>query len=480
MSSYSILSYLDPYKPSTASMNGAPLLTFATAPVAFQNLGYENQAVYYESGNNAILRALFKINLKEGADYYIYSSSYFDPFLLSLHDVNGSFIAVDSGTTYGNDSLTYKAPYTGAYYINASWDQGSASTNKFVYLSISEDVTPAVVTPPPVPVPVNKIPTISGIPLAAKSVFVGEPSDLVDFTVADADGDTLMVTLVANRGTIIGLVDADPNKPGIQVVGAAATVNAALASAKFTANFEGAASIDIAVSDGKIDTPVNAAYTFTATQTLDLNVVGTAGVDVLFGGRGNDKLNGLGSGDVLNGGDGIDIAIYAGNKSNYTVKVSPVFALMSDVEGTDILYGIERLSFADGKVAYDLNGNAGAAALIIGTVVGKAALKNKELVGNILALLDSGATVLSLSETIVSSGVIASLAGGSDNASFVKLLMRNVLGTDSDSAVVNSLSSALDLGFSTKSSMLATASQLDATKLQIDLIGLSAAGIEYI
>jgi len=225
---------------------------------------------------------------------------------------------------------------------------------------------------------------------------------------------------------------------------------------------------------------VTAIYNFTAAPARDLNVVGTAGTDVLFGGVGNDTLNGLGSGDVLNGGDGIDTAIYSGNRSSYTVKISPVFTVSSLLEGADVLYGVERLSFADGKMAYDINGNAGAAALIIGTVVGKAALKNKELVGNVIEMLDSGSTVIGISENIVNSGVIDSLAGGSDNVSFVKLLMRNVLGSDGDATVVNSLSSALDLGFATKSSMLATASQLDATKLQIDLVGLSASGIEYV
>ena len=145
MASYAILDYFDGYKPSTIRMNGAPALTFTIAPESFQNLGYENISQYSESGNGAILRSLFKINLKEGANYYIYSSSYFDPFLLSLHDVNGSFIAVDSGSSYGNDTLSYRAPYTGTYYINASWDQGSAASNKFVYLAVLEDIPNGII-----------------------------------------------------------------------------------------------------------------------------------------------------------------------------------------------------------------------------------------------------------------------------------------------------------------------------------------------
>lgn len=140
MSTYSTLDYLSPFKPSATEMAGARSLTFSTASAGFLALGYENEATYYESGSGAILRDLFRVTLTEGATYYIYSSSYFDPFLLSLHDAQGSFIAVDSGVSYGNDTISYIAPYSGTYYINASWDQGSASSNKFVYLSIQEDI----------------------------------------------------------------------------------------------------------------------------------------------------------------------------------------------------------------------------------------------------------------------------------------------------------------------------------------------------
>lgn len=140
MSTYSTLDYLSAYKPSASEMAGARPLTFSTASAGFLALGYENEATYSESGSGALLRDLFRVTLTEGATYFIYSSSYFDPFILSLHDAQGSFIAVDSGNSYGNDTISYIAPYSGTYYINASWDQGSASSNKFVYLSIQEDI----------------------------------------------------------------------------------------------------------------------------------------------------------------------------------------------------------------------------------------------------------------------------------------------------------------------------------------------------
>ena len=80
----------------------------------------------------------------------------------------------------------------------------------------------------------------------------GAAAALADFAVADADGAaaSLTVTLTATNGTINGLTDADTNQAGIQLSGTAAAINAAIASATFTAGAAGAASIGVSVSDG--------------------------------------------------------------------------------------------------------------------------------------------------------------------------------------------------------------------------------------
>ncbi|MFA6498003.1 MAG: Ig-like domain-containing protein, partial [Desulfurivibrionaceae bacterium] len=155
MGSYQILDYLSRYMPTATQMGMAQALSFSayTPSISFMAI-YDHEAKYYESEDYASLRDLFRVNFTEGATYHIYSSSFFDPFLLSVHDSQGRFIAVDNGTTYGSDSIShFIAPYTGTYYVNASWDQGYADSHKFVYLSILEDIdtaTPADSTPPTV------------------------------------------------------------------------------------------------------------------------------------------------------------------------------------------------------------------------------------------------------------------------------------------------------------------------------------------
>lgn len=170
----------------------------------------------------------------------------------------------------------------------------------------------------------NNAPTLIGVPSTAETVTAGYAVALADFTVADADGDTLTVTLTATNGVIGGLTDADQNTAGIQLTGTASQINAQLASATFTATTAGDASIAISVNDGNAPavtstypitaiaplTPVNSgivnvievalnsssAYVVTDVTTSNPNqpeLLGTFATSsfVIDGGAGNDILN---------------------------------------------------------------------------------------------------------------------------------------------------------------------------------------------
>ncbi|HZF96319.1 MAG TPA: M10 family metallopeptidase C-terminal domain-containing protein, partial [Allosphingosinicella sp.] len=89
---------------------------------------------------------------------------------------------------------------------------------------------------------------------------------------------------------------------------------------------------------------------------------GTAGYDLIDGGGGDDVLTGRGGDDDLFGGDGIDTAVYAGNRADYEIQtggkvtVRDLNAANGD-EGTDSLDGIERLRFADMTVSLGIGAN---------------------------------------------------------------------------------------------------------------------------
>ena len=141
-------------------------------------------------------------------------------------NANGTFSYVHNGSDTTTDSFSYKP------------NDGTADGNT---VSVAITVTP-----------VNDAPTITGLPGSAQAVTAGAAAALADFAVADADGAAapLTVTLTATNGTINGLTDADTNQAGIQLSGTAAAINAAIASATFTASAAGAASIGVSVSDG--------------------------------------------------------------------------------------------------------------------------------------------------------------------------------------------------------------------------------------
>jgi len=125
--------------------------------------------------------------------------------------------------------------------------------------------------------PVNDAPMINGVPITTAGVYVGVAATLADFTVTDPDGANvnLNVTLTTFNGSINDLTDADSNTAGIQLTGTAGSINAALAAATFTASTDGAASIDISVSDGAA-TPATAIYKLMGQLSTAPALTGTA------------------------------------------------------------------------------------------------------------------------------------------------------------------------------------------------------------
>jgi len=87
-------------------------------------------------------------------------------------------------------------------------------------------------------------------------------------------------------------------------------------------------------------------------DTLD----GGAGTDALYGGSGNDTLEGGADNDYLDGGSGTDTAVYAGNRSDYSItengdgSYTVIDLRDGSPEGTDTVYNVENFRFADGDV----------------------------------------------------------------------------------------------------------------------------------
>jgi hypothetical protein len=144
-----------------------------------------------------------------------------------------------------------------------------------------------------------------------------------------------------------------------------------------------------------------------------------------------------------------------------------------NLEGNDILRNIERLQFLDKSIAFDLNGNAGTTAKILGAVFGKESLSNKNYVGIGLSFLDSSWSYDNLAALALDA------VGAKTNDQIVSLLWTNVIGTKPTAADKAPFIALLENGMSAGAlAHLAADSSFNTTN--INLVGLAQTGIEYI
>jgi Ca2+-binding RTX toxin-like protein len=79
--------------------------------------------------------------------------------------------------------------------------------------------------------------------------------------------------------------------------------------------------------------------------------------DTITGSAADNRLEGLGGNDTINGGAGFDTAVFSGLKSGYTITRSAGSITVSGADGVDVLTGIEKLTFSDASVFLKLANN---------------------------------------------------------------------------------------------------------------------------
>lgn len=174
--------------------------------------------------------------------------------------------------------------------------------------------------------------------------------------------------------------------------------------------------------------------------------VGGSGNEVLSGGSGNDRLDGGEGDDVLTGGAGndtliggagMDSARYTGGKADYTVtRTAGVFQVVDrrgSGDGSDTLAGVERIAFADGAMALDVDGVAAQAFRIY-----RAAFDREPDLGGMgywLQVMDKGASVYDMAVGFAASKEFAALYGAAPtNAELVMRMYKNILHREPDAA----------------------------------------------
>lgn len=195
---------------------------------------------------------------------------------------------------------------------------------------------------------------------------------------------------------------------------------------------------------------------------------GYAGNDTIFGGAGND---------MIDGGAGIDTAVYAETRANSQVtKTATGFTVTSSADGTDTLTGIERLSFSDVKVAYDISDNAGTVANILGAVFGAPSINNQGYVGIGLSLLDGGMSYTDLMQLALN----ARLGVGASHVDIVNLLYTNVVGSAPPAGDQAYYVGLLDSHQLSEAALGVLAADTTLNQANIGLVGLANTGIAFV
>ena len=217
---------------------------------------------------------------------------------------------------------------------------------------------------------------------------------------------------------------------------------------------------------------------------------GGAGNDALFGLAGNDLLVGGAGNDSLDGGAGVDTASFTGLRATYGLSSAAGVVSVnngSGADGLDTLVAVERLRFSDAQVAMDLGvtQSGGGTALLIGAVLGQAALAAKKpLVGAVLDLFDQGYSLQILSGAVMRLDIWGLLANGgaasASNTQIASYLLSTVNGSTPDSATLNAAVTALDTEIgAAQGAFLWHLAESAQNQLQVNLVGLAQVGLEY-
>jgi hypothetical protein len=147
----------------------------------------------------------------------------------------------------------------------------------------------------------------------------------------------------------------------------------------------------------------------------------------VFGSAGADAL-GVATGVVaLDGGSGLDTAVYSGARASFHIAREGSGFAVTDAWGDHAsLVNVERVQFADAMVALDIHGTAGQAYRLYQAAFDRT--PDKAGVGYWIDMLDHGETLVGAARDFVGSQEFKGLYGANINDSqFVQALYQNVL-----------------------------------------------------
>jgi hypothetical protein len=214
--------------------------------------------------------------------------------------------------------------------------------------------------------------------------------------------------------------------------------------------------------------------------TSNLGIAFGVTIENAIGGSGNDTIRGNAADNHLDGGAGVDTALYSGPRASYTIaRANDGWTVQANqtAEGTDTLLSVERLHFNDLSVALDIDGNAGIVARTMAAVFGSQALSNPALAGIGLNLLDQGMSADQLMQLALDQSPIGPCAS---DAALVDLLYSNITGQAPCTTVEATFVDMLQSHALTRVGLALLAADSAGNAAAIDLTGLALTGLDYL
>lgn len=221
---------------------------------------------------------------------------------------------------------------------------------------------------------------------------------------------------------------------------------------------------------------------------------GSGFAEVINGTSGNDTIFPLGGWDTINGGGGIDTVVMDAKRANFNISADANLSYVDAISGASgqsdmtSLNSVERVVFNDGiSVALDtgVNQAAGHTALLLGAVLGQAALAAKKpLVGSVIALFDQGFSLHDLSGAVMRLDIWGLLANGGNagatNTQIANYLLTTVNKTAPNAATLAAAVTALDTETgAAQGNFLSHLAESAENQVQVGLVGLAQNGLAY-
>lgn len=229
-------------------------------------------------------------------------------------------------------------------------------------------------------------------------------------------------------------------------------------------------------------------------RNLDESLIAKGIGTIIHGYGGNDFFKIQGSKLSINGGEGLDTAIYDGKALNYSIRSmsSESFEIKFQeptnnfTHPSDILVNVERFQFEDKKIALDLlpTQAAGQAALLVGAVLpGRLAFDSSklELVGAVISLFDQGFTLEQLAGAVLRLPIwdVLTQKANPTTADIATYLIQNINPNADRATIQSGITQMQSETAQTQGAFLASLAASEQAQVHVDLIGLAQTGLLF-